>query len=207
MVRRVSATGRGGVAVVVCSDRRARHARAMVKPGRNDPCACGSGRKVKRCCGTERGPSEESLARAYLSRAARAAALDFGPMLDGEFDVLLDELVELPARELSLQLELPKLFSPVLERLLDAMEQDDVDAGEAPLRELLDKLDTPRERARLAREVVALREAGGLDRRLAAAALIDLASGSRRLFSASLLEAAAVRAGIGRTPGGLVLAA
>jgi hypothetical protein len=179
----------------------------MVKLGRNDRCVCGSGRKVKRCCGIARGPSEESLARAYLSRAARAAALDFGAMLDGEFDVLLDELVELPARELSLQLELPKLFSPVLERLLDAMEQDDVDAGEAPFRELLDKLDTPLERSRLAREVVALREAGGLDRGLAAAALIDLASGSRRLLSASLLEAAVVRARIGRTPGGLVLAA
>ena len=23
---------------------------AMPKPGRNDPCACGSGRKSKRCC-------------------------------------------------------------------------------------------------------------------------------------------------------------
>ena len=179
----------------------------MVKLGRNDRCACGSGRKVKRCCGLERGPSEESLARCYLGRAARAAALDVGPISDGEFGVLLDELVELPARELSLQLELPKLFSPVLERLLDAMEHDDVDAGEAPFRELIDKLDTPLERGRLAREVVALREAGGLDRGLAAAALIDLSSGSRRLFSASLLEAAVVRAGIGRTPGGLVLAA
>jgi hypothetical protein len=179
----------------------------MVKLGRNDRCGCGSGRKVKRCCGIERGPSQESLARSYLSRAARAAVLEIGPISDGEFDVLLDELVVLPARELSLQLELPKLFSPVLERLLDAMERDDVDAGEAPFRELLDKLDTPLERGRLAREVLALREAGGLDRGLAAAALIDLASGSRRLFSACLLEAAAVRAGIERTPGGLVLAA
>jgi uncharacterized protein YecA (UPF0149 family) len=26
-------------------------ATAVVKPGRNDPCPCGSGRKYKKCCG------------------------------------------------------------------------------------------------------------------------------------------------------------
>ena len=180
---------------------------AVARLGRNDPCPCGSGRKAKRCCGVERGPSEDSLARAYLSRAGRAAAFDLGSISEEEFRVLLDELIELPVRELSLQLELPKLFSPVLDRLLDALEQGDVDAGEAPFGELLARLDTPLERARLARAVIALREAGRLERKLAAAALIDLASGSRQLFSASLLEAAAVRAGVARTPGGLLLAA
>jgi len=188
-------TGRGVSLVVVA------------KLGRNDPCPCGSGRKAKRCCGIERGPSEESLARAFVSQAARAAVLDLGPIPDDDFDVLCDELQTLPARELSLQLELPKLFPPALDRLLDAMERDDVDAGELSFRELVDELDTPSERARLARAVIALREAGRLDRELAAVALIDLASGSRELFAASLLEAAAVRAGIARTPGGLLLAA
>jgi hypothetical protein len=180
---------------------------AVAKLGRNDPCPCGSGRKAKRCCGIERGPCEESLARAYLSHAARAAALDLGPIRDDDFDVLCDDLCTLPARELSLQLELPKLFPPALDRVLDAMEQDDVDAGEAPFRELLRELDTPLERARLAGAVIALRDAARLERELAAAALIDLASGSRQLFAASLLEAVAVRAGIARTPGGLLLAA
>jgi hypothetical protein len=179
----------------------------MARPGRNDPCPCGSGRKVKRCCGTERGPSEESLARAYLSRVARAAALDLGLIADDDFEALCDELRDLPARELSLQLELPKIFPPALDRLLDAMEQDDPDAGEAPFRELLDKLDSPRARARLAQAVIGLRDHARLDRKLAAAALVDLASGSRELFAASLLEAVAVRAGIARTPGGLLLAA
>jgi hypothetical protein len=179
----------------------------VAKLGRNDRCPCGSGRKAKRCCGIERGPSEESLARAYLSRAARAAVLDLDWIADEEFDALCDELRELPARELSLQLELPKLFPPALDRLLEAMEQDDPDAGAAPFNELLRELDTPRERVRLARAVVELRETGRLERGLAAAALVDLASGSRELFAASLLETAAVRAGIARTPGGLLLAA
>jgi SEC-C motif len=190
----VSATGRGGSAVGSVPTGARVTLASMAKLARNDPCPCGSGRKVKRCCGIERGPSEESLARAYLRGAARAAALDLGPISDGDFARLLDELVELRAHELSLQLELPKLFSPALDRLLDAMEHDEVDVGEAPFWELLDRLDTPPERGRLAREVIALCAAGGLDRELAAAALIDLASGSRRLLSASLLDAATASA-------------
>jgi len=35
----------------------------MAGPGRNDPCPCGSGRKVKRCCGEHPGPGEDDLAR------------------------------------------------------------------------------------------------------------------------------------------------
>lgn len=42
---------------------------------------------------------------------------------------------------------------------------------------------------------------------LAAVALIDLASGSRQLLCASVIQAVAVRAGVARTPAGIVLAA
>jgi len=45
----------------------------MPGPGRNDPCPCGSGRKVKRCCQQQRGPSEEQLARA-ASRCSHATS-------------------------------------------------------------------------------------------------------------------------------------
>jgi hypothetical protein len=47
---------------------------AMAKIGRNELCGCGSGRKVKRCCGIARGSSEASLARAFLRCAARGVA-------------------------------------------------------------------------------------------------------------------------------------
>jgi len=107
--------------------------------------------------------------------------------------------------DLSLQVALPKLLSPALDRLCDAVADEDPDP------ELLDAvvsaIDVPPERARLARAVIARAEAGAIDDQLAAAALVDLASDSRRLLRAGVLEAVAVRAGVARTPAGVLLAA
>jgi hypothetical protein len=179
----------------------------MAKIGRNELCGCGSGLKVKRCCGIARGPSEESLARAFLMNAAREVAGSAGALGEREFAVLLAELVDLPRLDLSLQVELPKLLSPALGRLCEAIAEDDELAGEAVIDEVFAELDTPLARARLARAVIAARDAGRCGRRLAAVALIDLASGSRQLFGASVIQAVAVRAGVERTPGGVLLAA
>ena len=100
---------------------------------------------------------------------------------------------------------LPKLFSPALDRLCDAVADDDPDP------ELLDAVaqtvDEPSERARLARALIAGAERGAVDRRLAAVALVDLASDSRLTLRASLLEAVAVEVGVARTPGGIMRAA
>lgn len=180
---------------------------AMAKIGRNELCSCGSGRKVKRCCGIARGPSERSLAQAFLRTAAREAARPAGALSEAEFAALLAELVDLPCVDLSLQVELPKLLSPALGRLCEAIVEDDELAGEGALDEVLDELDTPFERARLARAVIAARDAGRCGRLLAAVALIDLASGSRQLLCASVIQAVAVRAGVARTPAGILLAA
>lgn len=179
----------------------------VAKVGRNEPCPCGSGRKAKRCCGIERGPSKENLARAFLAHAAGEAAWELRHIGPDEFDRLLDGLPELPELDLSLHAELPKLLSPTLDRLLDAFADDDLDAAEEPFAELLGAIDTPAERARLARAVIALRADERLGRKLAAAALIDLACESRQLLGASLLQAVAVRAGAVRTPAGVLLAA
>jgi hypothetical protein len=179
----------------------------MSKIGRNVLCSCGSGRKVKRCCGVARGPSEQSLALAFLRTAAREAAGPARRLSEIEFAARLGELVDLPCLDLSLQVELPKLLSPALGRLCEAIAEDDELAGAAVLDGVLDELDTPVERARLARSVIALRDAGRCDRLLAAVALIDLASGSRQLLCASVIQAIAVRAGVARTPGGVLLAA
>lgn len=180
----------------------------MAKVGRNEPCPCGSGRKAKRCCGVRGGgPSEESLARAFLSHASREAAWELRHLGDDEFARLLDQLPELPELDLSLHAELPKLLSPALDRFLDAFADDDPDAAEEPFAELLGAIDTPVERARLAHAVIALRAAGRLEPKLAAAALIDLADDLPALLAAGLVQAVAVRAGAARTPAGLRLAA
>jgi hypothetical protein len=179
----------------------------MAKIGRNALCSCGSGVKVKRCCGVARGPSRESLAWGFLRSSAREVAGSAGVLSEREFARLLAELVDLPCLDLSLQVELPKLFSPALGRLCEAIAEDDELVGGSVLDEVLDELDTPVERARLARAVIALRDAGRCDRLLAAVALIDLASGSRQLLCVSVIEAVAVRAGVARTPAGVLLAA
>lgn len=163
--------------------------------------------KVKRCCGIARGPSEESLAKAFLRGAAREVAATAGALSEREFALLLAELVDLPRLDLSLQVQLPKLLSPAVVRLCEAIAADDELAGEAVLDQVLDELDTPVERARLARAVIAMRDGGRCGRLLTAVALIDLASGSRQLWCASVIQAVAVRAGVARTPAGMTLAA
>ena len=64
----------------------------MAKPGRNDPCPCGSGQKYKRCCL----PKDQAAETAALKAAAEARALEAarhahrpeGHFLDDEEDEL-----------------------------------------------------------------------------------------------------------------------
>src|SRR5205814_3618917 len=121
----------------------------MPGPGRNDPCPCGSGRKVKRCCGQHRGPGEEDLARGYLAHQARAAARQLRALDDDELRELFDELFELPQLDLALTITLPQLLTPDLQHLFDAVKADDPDAGDEVIPGILASLDTPAERARL----------------------------------------------------------
>jgi len=139
--------------------------------------------------------------------AARDVAESVGSLSEREFALLLAELVDLPCLDLSLQVELPKLLSPAVGRLCEAIAEDDEIAGDAVIEQVLVELDTPLQRARLARGVIAVRDAGRLGRRLAAVGLVDLASGSRQLLCASVIQAVAVRAGAARTPAGVLLAA
>ncbi|MGA8744823.1 MAG: SEC-C metal-binding domain-containing protein, partial [Solirubrobacterales bacterium] len=138
----------------------------MSKVGRNEPCPCGSGRKAKRCCGIERGPSEESQARAFLATVARESAPEIAHLSDEAFLGLYEGACELPSTDLSLQVKLPKLASPELGRLYEAVAEEDPDPE--LLAEAAGQIDTPLERARLARAVIARVEAGAIGQRLAA---------------------------------------
>jgi len=74
----------------------------MAKPGRNDPCPCGSGDKYKKCClPKEEGVEREQLAKVETRRAESAAAhrlplrdvkAAIGAILSGAGDAEEDEL-------------------------------------------------------------------------------------------------------------------
>ena len=179
----------------------------MSRPGRNQPCPCGSGHKTKRCCGEWRGPAEPDLARARLAHHATHAALTLEHFTERRLAELFDKLPDLPERDLSLQVKLPELVSPELARFYEAIADDDIDCADALLPDLLARIDTPQNRAQLADAIADLRAAGRLEEALAAAAHIDLVSDSQLLIRASLIQAAALAAGAVRTPGGLLLAA
>jgi hypothetical protein len=179
----------------------------MPGPGRNELCPCGSGRKVKRCCGEQRGPSEDQLARAHVALLAREAAPDLAGLSDNALHHLWEGLLDLPATDLSLLVALPKLIGPDLQRLRDSVARDDPDWGWDALTAVAAQIDAPRQRALLADALVQLRDQHRIDRRQAAAAILDLDSRSTRFIGASLLEAVAVSVGASRTPGGLEIAA
>lgn len=180
----------------------------MASRGRNQPCRCGSGRKTKFCCGVpERGPSEVDLGKAFLAGQAKRAAVTLARFSRDEFRELHAEMAELPRLESSLQVPLPRLVTPALDALLQAVEDDDVEALEEALPPVLATVDTPLERARLARAVIELRDAGRIPAPVAATALVDLGSPElRSLVTAGLVQAAMVALGAARTPGGLVVA-
>ena len=179
----------------------------MPRPGRNDPCPCGSGRKTKHCCGEHRGPSDEQLARAHLAHLFHQSVDELHGLSDRALDRLWEGLLDLPALDLSLLVTLPKLIGPDLERLREAIEHDDPDWGWDALTAVHKQIDTPQQRARLADAIVRLRDQHRIGRRQAACALLNLHSNSKRFIAGSLLEAVAVHTGIKRTPSGLKIAA
>ncbi len=179
----------------------------MGAAGRNEQCGCGSGRKAKRCCGVTRGPSESDLARAFLAGQVRPAARILRACSDDELDHLDAEMLELPTIDTSLQLPLPRLLTPDVERLLVAIEDEDLDGIDDALPAVLARLDTPVARVQLARAVLSLRDRGRIDPKVAAVALIELAAPKlQRLVSSAVVEAAGVVVGEVATPGGLLVA-
>jgi hypothetical protein len=176
-------------------------------PGRNDPCPCGSGRKTKRCCGQQRGPSEDQIARAHLATLAHDATPDLAHLSDQALEILSEGLFDLPTIDLSLHVKLPELITPELHRLQDAIADDDPDRGWDELRAVTEQIDTPQQRARLANAIHRLRAQNRLTRTQAAYAIHHLNTPSQHLLAASLTHTIAVAIGASRTPSGLQIAA
>jgi hypothetical protein len=173
--------------------------------GRNEPCRCRSGKKTKRCCGIRRGPSDGEMAKAFLATHGRLAARRLVRLSTAQLHELFDDIVELPAGHLSLQLPLPRLSSPDLEALRWAVDHNDPDAADQHAGTVLARIDTPEQRARLAAVVLDLADSGVIDGDLADTAIVDLDSRSSALMRASLLHAMSVSVGASRTPSGLLV--
>ncbi len=179
----------------------------MGAASRNEQCRCGSGRKAKRCCGVRRGPSEADLARAFLAGQLRPAARVLRGCSDDELHDLHAEMLELPTIDTSLQLPLPRLLTPDVDRLLVAIEEGDLDGIDDALPAVLARVDTPVARAELVRALLALRDRGRIGPKVTAVALIDLSEPKlRSLVSSALVEAAGVVLGEVTTPSGLLVA-
>jgi len=181
----------------------------MAKVGRNDPCPCGSNNKAKRCCFSQERLSAAGAAQRALLELRAGCVDDLVGVDRTEFERLFHEVIHLPELDISLQVRLPVL-SPLVERARQALEEegDDGDAFLDALEELTEALDTPERRLGLARAVIALRDAGRVDPRVAAVAMFDLDAGSRpALLTNSVAESLAVITGRSRTPAGLVIAA
>ena len=179
----------------------------MPGPGRNEPCPCGSGRKVKRCCGQQRGPSEQQTARAHLATLARDAIDMLAGLPEPALDILWENLFDLPTIDLSLHVTLPQLITPELQRLRDAIADDEPAHGWDELTIVTQQIDTPQQRARLADALLTLRDRQLIRPTQAAYAIYDLSTKSQRLLAASVIHTIAVEIGANQTPGGLQIAA
>ena len=138
---------------------------------------------------------------------AHDAVHDLADLSDHALEILWEGLFDLPTIDLSLHVTLPELISPELQRLRDAVTDDDPDRGWDELRAVNNHIDTPQQRARLADAILRLRAQRRLTRTQAAYAIYHLNTRSQHLLAASVTHTVAVAVGASRTPGGLQIAA
>jgi hypothetical protein len=179
----------------------------MAKVRRNGPCPCGSGNKAKYCCLKERSSAAESPTRLLPLEVCRDAALDLEGVSNAEIHALFDEMIYLPETDISLQVPLPRLVTPEIDRAISALDEDDGEAFDRELNEVVPTVDTPQRRIDLADAVITLRDQGRISSKLAAVALFDLDGETSALFISSVAESIAVLGGDQQTPTGLLVAA
>ena len=175
--------------------------------GRNDRCPCGSGKKAKRCCGVRRGPSPHDLATAFLASEARVAAIQLAHLDVVELEDVFDEMLELPAMDVSLQAPLPRRYSPRIERLVEAIADESLELDEIDeaLDAALPLVDTAEIRAQLAHAVLDLVDAGRVHEEVGALAVLELTEPGSDFMRSALEQAAAVAGGEACTPAGLLV--
>lgn len=146
------------------------------------------------------------MATAYLAEQGRTATRRLLRVSRDDFDMLFDEMVDLPVHDVSMQLRLPRLMTPELGALAAAIDDDNEESAEALMDAALTQVDDPERRAQLAKAVLALADVGRVDAHVAAVAVIDLSCDDSALVRSSLVEALAVSVGATKTPAGLLVA-
>jgi hypothetical protein len=175
----------------------------MAKVKRNGPCPCGSGNKAKRCC---YGIGEANGFHVLPSDLCEGLIDDLIGVPELELRALFDQLLYLPEMDVALQVRLPGIITPVIDRAINALRDDEDELFDRVLEEVVADLDTDDRRLELARAVIALRDEGCLPPALVAAAVLELDQPESILFRSSVAESIAVLAGDQRTPAGLLVA-
>ena len=121
-------------------------------------------------------------------------------------EILSESLSDLPSIDLSLHIKLPELIAPELQRLRDAVAEDDPTAAGTSCAQSPDR-STPLNNVHLAETIVQLRDQRRLTRTQAAYAIYELNTQSQHLIAASVTHTVAVAVGASRTPSGLQIAA
>ncbi len=176
----------------------------MAKIKRNAPCPCGSGFKAKRCCET---PHAYVDVRVLPLELCQGVVNDLPGTAHDEMRALFDQLIYLPELDTSLQVRLPGIITPDMERAIDALRDDDHAGFDEALGRVVPAVDTLERRIELAQAVIELRDQGRVPPKLAAIAVLELDRPESTFFLSSVAESLAVLAGDRRTPAGLLLSA
>ncbi len=175
----------------------------MAKIKRNGPCPCGTGSKAKRCCYGTQEPVHDGM---LPPEVGDAAIDDLKETDEIELRAYFDRLIDLPELDVSLQVRLPGITTLVMERAIDGLRDDDCDAFDDALDQVIDAIDSPERRLALAEAVLRLRDHGQITRKFAAMAVLELDRPESLVFRSSVAESLAVLAGEQHTPSGLILA-
>ena len=175
----------------------------MAKIKRNGPCPCGSGSKAKRCCLGTGEPRHDGMLPKEVGDAAIA---DLNGTDEIELRAYFDQLLYLPEMDTSLQVRLPGIITPDMERAINALRDDDDEGFDEVLDKVVNAIDSPERRLALAEAVLRLRDQGQITRKFAAMAVLELDRPESMVFRSSVAESLAILAGDQRTPAGLLVA-
>lgn len=177
----------------------------MPQLGRMQRCRCGSGKRMKRCCGNSARLGRAELAKGELVALTRSLAPTLARYSDADLHQFLDRVPGLVALDVSMAWCLPRVLPSEIQQLRVAINDGDLEAVKEALPGAVAALDNQVGRARLAHAVLGLRDVGRIEAAVAAAAVVDLASGSPQLVTASIVEAVLVDIGASADQGGLFL--